>query len=83
MQLLILSMYLVSILAFTQEQANYFGLLESRLPQPSMRKGITFEELEQFFALLNNISDFALAFRQATNIVIRCESETQDLSVFN
>ena len=63
MQLLILSMYLVSILAFTQEQANYFGLLESRLPQPSMRKGITFEELEQFFALLNNISDFALAFR--------------------
>ena len=61
-------MYLVSILAFTQEQANYFGLLESRLPQPSMRKGITFEELEQFFALLNNISDFALAFRQVTNI---------------
>lgn len=46
-----------------EEQAGYFGLLESRLPKPSKRKGITFAELEQFFALLNNISDFALAFR--------------------
>ena len=49
---------------FKQEQAGYYGLLESRLPKPSKRKGITFEELEQFFKLLNNISDFALAFRQ-------------------
>ena len=49
---------------FKQEQAGYYGLLESRLPKPSKRKGITFAELEQFFALLNNISDFALAFRR-------------------
>ena len=49
---------------FKQEQAGYYGLLESRLPKPSKRRGITFAELEQFFALLNNISDFALAFRR-------------------
>jgi hypothetical protein len=46
-----------------QEQAKYFALLESRLATPSKRQGVTFAELEQFFVLLNNISDFGLAFK--------------------
>ena len=39
-------------------------MLETRLQSiQAERPGITFAELEQFFILLNNISDFAYVFR--------------------
>ena len=46
-----------------QEQEYYFQVLESRLPKDiEDRPGITFTEMEAFFFLLNNISDFAYSF---------------------
>ena len=46
-----------------QGQGEYFNMLENRLPPELERKGVTFKELEQFFILLNNITDFAYVFR--------------------